>query len=631
MNNALYIDMSKGFEYRGPKGDRRVGGVAPGRSSSDYDYVGGATPPKDGRSWEATGGASGGWKALKGTKGAAKPKGQEAAEPKGPPTLEEKQIPKDPNKDLAPPPGKPKQSILSGKREDFKDHSVADHYHIMHDVEHDPKLSQMHKDMVTEKTKGMSSTDHDNLSVQLLAEGHRLPLSGSKSKHLKAAADYHEKKSESIRADDKSEFSDHSVSDHYKIMNKVAHDPEQWKMHYDMAHEKSKNMTAAEHQQVSDDMYAAHRQQGNNAAFGAAAEMHANSAASAKQASEKTKGDISAKTGQKDLERQVSSAKLSDKKETLTIDEGKPGEYTTDTHATHEEASAAHKQEKEKLKSDFEATKQKHNDMSEKAKYGATEKAPKAADFKDGKVPPKIKQEYEERKANAEYMKEITKQLAEEARVSNKEKKDAHTAKSPKAADWKAKEKEGQQAEKDAAQAEADKPQPPTSDLERAEVSGHTSTASTLLENINSHLDSNSLSDEDTQHLTSIRDALDEHQNLTTIPSKKQKTDLKLATALAGEHGKKPFEEAGEAAPAKTQGTGNLMGAFRSGRAAGEQVGEAAGSQEGGGAIGSAAITYAATGAVGAGHFLLNKDDKFAKDKYIPPTKSPKLPQEAKA
>ncbi len=526
-NVSLYIDLSKAIKFDVPLASK-VHALAPGRTSADYDYAGRGPKPNDSRSWEPTSG--GGWRT-------ADPAGQpsKAGQEKGPekaPSLEERQITKDPTKELAAAPGvESKQSILSGKKEDFKDHSPEDHYRILAQVSHDPKLADMHNTHIKEKTEGFTAQEHQVLSDSL-AQAH----AENPSQHLSDAAQKHGKAAQDITS---------------------------------MA--------------------------------------------------EKTKESISAETGQKEMGRQIAGAKLDDKEEKLTIDgEG----YGVDVHATYEEASAAHKKDLESAKAEFTETTEGLKESTKKIKF--EEKPPKAADFAEGKVPPEAKKAYEDRKAHANSLNQLSKDLADDTKERAKKQYDDRKAElktqKPKAADWKAKEKE-------AAQAEEDIPKPPTTDLERAEVTGHTSKAKELMDNINSHIDSGELSDEDLNHLSSIRDAMAEHQSLTTIPSKNHKTDLKLAQGLAGEHGKKPYEEAAApkaaAQPRRAAGGQGVMSAFQSGRVAGEQIGEAAGSQEGGGAIGSAAITYAAQGAVSAGgHFLLDKDVKFTV-----PKKSPLLTQ----
>ena len=179
--------------------------------------------------------------------------------------------------------------------------------------------------------------------------------------------------------------------------------------------------------------------------------------------------------------------------------------------------------------------------------------------------------------------------------------------------------------------AKEEKPQPPSSDLDHAKVADHQSKARSMIDNIQSHLDSGDLDEQQTEKLQRILSTLKNHTDTKTVPGKEQTAELKEAMKIAGEHGKKPAED--QADPAAQQEAQrqepehkgpNLATAFERGRAAGTAAGKAAASPYAAGALGSQAITYASQGAVHGGHRLLKEDSTARKEQQKADAKNAK-------
>ncbi len=493
-------------------------------------------------------------------------------------TLKEKKPPKDPNKNLGVPPGvESKQSILSGNKDDFKDHSPADHYKILGQVSHDAKLSHMHNEHINDKTKGMSGQDHQSLADELSDANQQSP-----SLHLAQAAKKHSSKAEALGS-----------------------------------------------------------------------------------LAEKTKEGIGVETGKKELEQQVATAKLGDKEEKLSVSEYGPEKFESYQEAStaFKDAEKTHKQEakekadtetsanKEQATGDYEEAREKWEakEVKAKAKFKKDKrgqlnkikkeydkvksvKAPKSADFGGEKVPAKAKNAWAKQMETAKEKWEANKdsigaEKYKPKKPSPSRKEYEHEViepekfegQKPAAAEWKAKAAE----EKEAAGKQEEEARAPESPLEHAEMQSHTLEANNLIDNLNSHIDSGTLDDATVQHYTNLRDTLDAHKELDTVPTKQHKGELKAVQKMAGKHGKEAYgAEGGAEAPKEQPKTRtNIVGSYQTGRAAGEAVGAAAASTEGAGALGGQALGYAVGGAVTAGHYLLNKDDDI---KTPTPKRQPK-------
>jgi hypothetical protein len=165
--------------------------------------------------------------------------------------------------------------------------------------------------------------------------------------------------------------------------------------------------------------------------------------------------------------------------------------------------------------------------------------------------------------------------------------------------------------------AEEEKPVHPASDLDHAKVAHHKNSATKVLENIKTHLDSEDLEDADREKLQRLASELENHVTLRTLPMKEQTKALSEATKLAGEHGKSPAEENPEPSPVEAEeqakarrsrkpATVNLGNLFESGRAAGQSAGRAAAHDETAGSITDTIISYGSQGALRSGHHLLH-------------------------
>jgi hypothetical protein len=489
-------------------------------------------------------------------------------------------------------------------------------------------------------------------------------ISGDPDKTISSAPGVASK--QSILSKDPKDFKDHSVSDHYKIMNEVGHDKKLWNMHQKMSQEKSKGLTADEHQKISDEMAEAHAEHGHEA-YHAAAFIHASEANLIKQKADKTKEDISAKTGQKDLEAQAGTADLQEeaKKEKLTVEgEGeKPsaegGGEEKKKPMSAKEAKAAQKKHKDERKKIDDSYKKDTDKFKEKfrqehlkkksdldrhmAKQPVPPKAkvpkPKASNYKDGKVPASEKAKYDKFVAEkAKFDKESQEWRSKKAELSNAAKgakadhgdieshvdypehpgygdyEDENMPQIPTAAEEKAAaEKEG---------AAAAEPKAPSSEMETAQLDHDNKETQSRIDNLQSHMDSGALDEPTKKIYQNLIDGLHKVRDKTTMYSKEEKGLHKQVDSIAKDHAKKHASEAGTAPgkeggggkPAAAGGKGpadkgpNVMGAFRSGRRLGQKLGEAAADEKGGGgSIGEAAFNYAGAGAAMLGHKLLSK------------------------
>ena len=151
----------------------------------------------------------------------------------------------------------------------------------------------------------------------------------------------------------------------------------------------------------------------------------------------------------------------------------------------------------------------------------------------------------------------------------------------------------------------------PKTSIEQAQLSDHTTRASTLVDNIKSHLDNDaSLSSAQKAQLNRIIDGIDSggHADLSVIPSKEHVSELRQLSKLAGKHGKSPFAEDAPAAAAPS--AASRRAAFSSAMRVGEQFGAAIASPEGG----ARALGVVAGAAARKFHSLLDSDSKQDKD-----------------
>jgi hypothetical protein len=167
---------------------------------------------------------------------------------------------------------------------------------------------------------------------------------------------------------------------------------------------------------------------------------------------------------------------------------------------------------------------------------------------------------------------------------------------------------------------------PPETDIEKIQHADHKAKAQQMRDNIQSHLDAiqkdPNLSPEQkssqTERLQQIHTTLEAHTQLDHMPTNEQASEMKELTKLAGEHGKKPYEEeatpeAKQAKPAASRGRGrDWAAAFGRGAAAGSRIAESARTGTGAGAVGSQALGIAAGGVASAGESLLHKPARGA-------------------
>lgn len=152
----------------------------------------------------------------------------------------------------------------------------------------------------------------------------------------------------------------------------------------------------------------------------------------------------------------------------------------------------------------------------------------------------------------------------------------------------------------------------PSTDMEHLRVKSHVDKASSLRDNIYSHLESNpDLSDSDMERAQMVLEALERHHDLDTVPTKEQAQELSELSRHAGSLGKefKAKKEKGE----KTRDSREALSAFnylvgkmREGASRGQAIGRAAVSPGGAGATATQTLGYGVSGAVGVGHSLLS-------------------------
>lgn len=182
MNHSLYIDLSKAD--KAPSAS--AGGPTPAKQmpksgAVEYDYTS-EIPKGSSRPWEPTG--SGGYKAPKSTATSSPGKGPSGSPGTSGPSVSSRAFEGKPIK--APEGVSSKQSILSSNPEDFKDHSVTDHYKIMSEVAHDDKLAGMHQKLIQDKTRKFSADEHSKLSQELKDHHEKSP-----NMLIQMASDYH--------------------------------------------------------------------------------------------------------------------------------------------------------------------------------------------------------------------------------------------------------------------------------------------------------------------------------------------------------------------------------------------------------------------------------------------------------
>lgn len=210
---------------------------------------------------------------------------------------------------------------------------------------------------------------------------------------------------------------------------------------------------------------------------------------------------------------------------------------------------------------------------------------------------------------------EEAKKIAKEGKTDDADKERKAKAKLHKEAEKQAKEEAASQAK------EGEKPKKPTNaEVEKKaqmlemEADNHRQNAKNMLQNVQAHME---LADPETKaQLEKIVGYLEEQSNLEGEVSQQDKDILKMAQQAVKHHGvdKAPKDEEqkpGRKAPPKV----NYGRVFDQARAAGEQIGGAAATLEGGGEVAVSAINYGSSGAVRGGHHLLgSKGEKKAAD-----------------
>jgi hypothetical protein len=473
------------------------------------------------------------------------------------------------------------------------------------------------------------------------APGEPKDITGDSDKTISSAPGVSSK--QSILSKDPKDFKDHSVADHYKIMHEVGHDKKLWEMHHSQIKEKTKGLTADEHQKISDEMAEAHAEHGHES-FKAAAFIHGQEAASVKKKAEKTKEDVSAETGQKDLESQAGAAKLEEEakkpKQPLTVEETKAAQEKTKAERKkiddqHKKSTDAYKKDKEKFEQGY---KKKHLDAMDAHKDHVASKPvpptkvnkPKASDYKDGKVPAKDKAAYDKfQKDKAAHSKAHSEWKTKEQELKNargqakneydraKEGRHDDHPEEPQHPGYGEHEEMPQMPESKEGE---EQPRAPGNDMEQAQLDHHNKETQRRLDNLQSHMDSGALDEQTKKVYNNLINSLNNVKDKKHVYSKEEIQIHKTVDQIAGEHSKKHATETG-GAPAKGGGDKpaagskkpadkgpNIMGAFRSGRRLGQKLGDAAADEKGGGgSIGEAAFNYAGAGAAMLGHKLLSK------------------------
>lgn len=224
----------------------------------------------------------------------------------------------------------------------------------------------------------------------------------------------------------------------------------------------------------------------------------------------------------------------------------------------------------------------------------------------------KLQSAHEALGAHAEAERLPTKEQSAEAKkmsqVAGKHGKESYQSPEDKAA--------AKEAEKKAAEEPA---RPPETDLEKIQLSDHKSKAQQMMDNIQSHLDDPNLSPEQSEKLKQIHQTLEQHTQLDMLPTAEQQGELKELTKLAGEHGKKPAEQAEgeEAQKPQREAKGrpkDWAAAFGRGTHLGSQIAENMRTGTGAAQGTMAGVGAAAGGVVSAGDTLLAKPARNAID-----------------
>lgn len=151
----------------------------------------------------------------------------------------------------------------------------------------------------------------------------------------------------------------------------------------------------------------------------------------------------------------------------------------------------------------------------------------------------------------------------------------------------------------------------PKTSLDHAQLAQHKQQAKAAIENIQAHIDSGDLDPGEKEKLMLAVRSLQQHTNMKRLPTKEQQKQLRSALSVAGAQGKKPPKDILDEKGDKSAGSGRRPAS----QSAGKMLAQILSSRRGGGSFGRmlaradknplAAIGYAVTGAIGAGHKLL--------------------------
>jgi len=585
----------------------------------EYDYEPAGEKP-GGEGWEQT--KSGGWRRPKGmgggAKGAAQPEvaaGKKKA-PETDPTKRPSARAKQPAQKV--PTATSLGNVFSKDPKDFKDHGPLEHYQTQAQVTSDPKLSQMHKEAIKDKTKGWTAEQHRELSSKLNEAGlgehatsHASLADGLEKESAKTKTDLDEKVGQKELAEQASKVKlKQRVGKEKMSLSEVKASvkyskPENWTKEDKRHKEVIAKKRAVVLRHKADKPIAPTRSE--------LSEMDASEAKEARDAHKKA-ADKHTSAGRK-LDKEFKSVKADH-----ADWQAKHGTSVPDTALTRRasETKAAAQTKARKEKKDAQAAEDAKPKMPSDAHGHAQVQShvSTANDLYDNVEShldnPDLK---EGDRATLEHVLDALGEHKDQKHIPNKEQEQKlkKLAGNAKAYGKKAYE---------APEPEAGPPEPvaPSTAHEHAAVQDHVGRASNLHDNISSHLEDPELNEVDKTKLNSILDALADHKGQQHLPTKDQSNDLKSLEKLASKHGKEAYEAPTEAEPKEPQyQTGSGATAFASGRAFGQQVGTAATSELGGGAIPQAALNYASQGAVSMGHHLLHKDKKFKKPGEVKP------------
>ncbi len=168
--------------------------------------------------------------------------------------------------------------------------------------------------------------------------------------------------------------------------------------------------------------------------------------------------------------------------------------------------------------------------------------------------------------------------------------------------------------------AAAEVPRAPENDIESAAVHAHNEKVAALLANAQGHLDAGALSDAEKQKVNAVLQGAKGLTDLGTVPTKEQQKQLRELSKHAGKHGrpyKAPKEAKGAASRSSSRKQKDVMGlrgAWARGKGVGARLAQAAARAEAGGEIvgvAADAAEYGVRGAMGMGHYLLNRNSEY--------------------